>query len=118
MGANEVLFIDSSHVSKAGSDVNFLYHQVLPRLASGVIVHIHDIFLPWDYPFDWVMKQRRNWNEQYLLRALLMYSTGFQVDFGCNYAFWKHPAEVIKALGLPSGTGFGGGSFWITRLPA
>jgi hypothetical protein len=65
----DVLFIDSSHVAKTGSDVNFLYFEVLPRLARGVHVHVHDIFLPHDYPQDWVLGENRSWNEQYLLRA-------------------------------------------------
>ena len=113
--AGDILFIDSSHVSKTGSDVNYLYFEVLPRLKPGVHVHIHDIFLPLEYPREWVLQENRSWNEQYLLQALLMYSTGFRLTFGCNYAFWKFPGEVIKALTLPGGTGFGGGSFWITR---
>ncbi|MDE2256894.1 MAG: class I SAM-dependent methyltransferase, partial [Xanthomonadaceae bacterium] len=81
--AGDILFIDSSHVAKTGSDVNYLYFEVLPRLASGVCVHIHDIFLPHDYPREWVLGENRSWNEQYLLRALLMHSSAFRVVFGC-----------------------------------
>lgn len=113
----DILFIDSSHVCKTGSDVNFLYFEVLPRLKAGVHIHIHDIFLPFEYPREWVLDENRSWNEQYLVRALLLYSSAFQLSFGCNYAFWKYPDEVIKALNLPGGAGFGGGSFWITRMP-
>lgn len=111
----DVLFIDSSHVSKTGSDVNFLYLQVLPRLRKGVHIHIHDVFLPHDYPPEWVIAERRSWNEQYVLQALLMFSAGFRVEFGCNYAFSTFPGLVSKALSLPDGNGFGGGSFWITK---
>jgi hypothetical protein len=114
--AGDILFIDSSHVSKTGSDVNYLYFEVMPRLKPGVHVHIHDIFLPLEYPREWVLDDNRSWNEQYIVRALMLYSSGFKVSFGCNYAFWKYPAEVIKALNLPGGAGFGGGSFWITRM--
>ena len=114
--AGDILFIDSSHVSKTGSDVNYLYFEVLPRLRAGVHIHIHDIFLPLEYPREWVLDENRSWNEQYMVRALMMYSGGFRVSFGCNYAFWKYPEEVIKALNLSSGAGFGGGSFWITRM--
>lgn len=78
----DVLFIDSSHVAKTGSDVNYLYFEVLPRLAAGVRIHIHDIHLPHEYPPDWVIGENRSWNEQYLVRALLMYSTHFRVLFG------------------------------------
>lgn len=113
--AGDVLFIDSSHVAKTGSDVNFLYFEVLPRLAPGVRIHIHDIFLPHDYLREWAIVENRSWNEQYVLRALLMYSSAFQVIFGCNYAFWRFPELVQRALAHPAGHAFGGGSFWIER---
>lgn len=112
----DILFIDSSHVCKTGSDVNFLYFEVLPRLKSGVLIHVHDIFLPLEYPREWVLEENRSWNEQYLLRALLMYSDSFQVFFGCNYAFYQFPELVIRALALQSGAGFGGGSFWFKKV--
>jgi len=112
--AGDVLFIDSSHVAKTDSDVNFLYFDVLPRLASGVHIHIHDISLPHDYPRDWVLKDNRSWNEQYLLRALLMHSTAFAVEFGCSYAVSMFPDQVRAALA--NGHCYGGGSFWIRRL--
>jgi predicted O-methyltransferase YrrM len=112
----DVLFIDSSHVSKTGSDVNYLFFEVLPRLQSGVLIHIHDIFLPHEYLQHWVIDDYRSWNEQYLLRALLMYSTVFRVVFGSAYAFYQHRPLVEKALGLESGKGFGGGSMWIERI--
>lgn len=67
--AGDLLFIDSSHVSKAGSDVNHLFFEVLPRLKSGVYVHLHDIFLPDEYPKPWVIDEERSWTEQYLLHA-------------------------------------------------
>jgi hypothetical protein len=111
----DVLFIDSSHVAKTGSDVNHLYFEVLPRLARGVRVHVHDIFLPHDYPKEWAIDENRSWNEQYLLRALLMSSTMFQVLFGCSYAYHRFPAEVARAIAHPRQRLFGGGSFWIQR---
>lgn len=113
--AGDVLFIDSSHVAKTGSDVNHLYFEVLPRLAVGVRIHVHDIFLPHDYPQDWAVTDNRSWNEQYLLRALLMYSKAFRVVFGCSYAFHRFPEEVRAALALPSAAAFGGGSFWMEK---
>lgn len=113
--AGDILFIDSSHVAKTGSDVNYLYFEVLPRLASGVYIHIHDIFLPHDYLRDWVIAENRSWNEQYVLRALLMYSTAFRVIFGCSYAFHRFPERVAAALAHPSGHAFAGGSFWMQR---
>ena len=111
----DILFIDSSHVAKTGSDVNYLYFDVLPRLASGVRIHIHDIFLPHDYPREWVIDENRSWNEQYLLRALLMFSSGFRVTFGCKFAHSRFPELVQQVLALPSGRSFGGASMWIER---
>jgi hypothetical protein len=111
----DVLFIDSSHVAKTGSDVNYLYFEVLPRLASGVVVHIHDIHLPHDYPREWVIDENRSWNEQYLVRALLMYSQAYKIRFGCRYAFHRFPDLVRSALAHPRGCAFGGGSLWLER---
>lgn len=114
--AGDILFIDSSHVAKTGSDVNHLFFKVLPRLAAGVRVHVHDIFLPHDYPPDWVLGENRSWNEQYIVRALLMYSTAFRVVFGCSYAVHRFPDELSRALALPDGRVFGGGSIWLERM--
>jgi predicted O-methyltransferase YrrM len=75
---NDVLFIDSTHVSKIGSDVNHLFFDVLPALAPGVYVHFHDIFYPFEYPRNWA-EQGRGWNEIYLLRAFLQYNSEFEV---------------------------------------
>lgn len=111
----DVLFIDSSHVAKTGSDVNYLYFEVLPRLRRGVRIHVHDVFLPHDYPPDWVIGENRSWNEQYVLRALLMHSTAFAVTFGCSYAFHAHRALVQQALAHPKGHAFAGGSLWMRK---
>ncbi len=113
--AGDLLFIDSSHVCKTGSDVNYLYLQVLPQLQRGVRIHIHDIFLPHDYLKAWVIDENRSWNEQYLLQALLVFSSGFKVLFGNYYAFQRYPQHIINALNLPEGHGFGGGSFYLER---
>lgn len=111
----DVLFIDSSHVSKAGSDVNHLLFEVLPRLAQGVRVHFHDIFLPFDYPRSWVLEHGIYWNEQYLLRAMLTGTTTWSVLFGSTYAGTVLAEDVNRALGLPAGSQFTGGSFWIEK---
>ncbi len=113
--SGDVLFIDSSHVSKTGSDVNTLFFDVLPRLRQGVIVHVHDIFLPSEYLQEWVLEENRSWNEQYLLRAMLMHSEAFEVLFACNYAALHHAEALAVALGVPPEKAFGGGSFWIRR---
>lgn len=108
LGAGDILFIDSSHVAKTGSDVNYLYLEILPRLKPGVLVHAHDIFLPLDYPKDWVLKEYRSWNEQYLLQALLMFSSKFRVRFGAANAWLNHRPLLAQALSLPQEQCFGG----------
>lgn len=108
----DILFIDSSHVSKTGSDVNYIAFEILPRLRAGVTIHFHDIFFPQDYPADWVLDDGRSWNEQYLLRALLMYSTTFEVLFGSAYAYYSFPELLARTLGQPA---FGGGSLWLRK---
>ena len=111
----DLLFIDSSHVCKTGSDVTWLLLKVLPRLKPGVRVHIHDIFLPTEYPKQWVIEENRSWNEQYLLHALLMFSSGFKVLFANNYAFQRFPEQVARVINHPKGHCYGGGSFYIER---
>src|SRR4029077_19197551 len=83
--SGDILFIDSSHTVKIGGDVNYLFLEVLPRLNPGVIVHVHDIFLPFDYRRDWVMDELRFWTEQYLLQAFLMFNSDFEVLMANHY---------------------------------
>lgn len=109
---NDILFIDSAHVAKTGSDVNHLFFNVLPRLSPGVVVHIHDIFLPDEYPKKWIFDENRSWNEQYLLRAFLMFNAYFNVLFGCHYAASRLKEDVISACG----ENYGGGSFWMQKV--
>ncbi len=75
---NDLLFIDSSHVSKLGSDVNHLFFNILPKLKKGVVVHIHDICFPFEYPEKWVY-EKRFWNEAYLLRAFLTFNDHYEI---------------------------------------
>lgn len=74
----DVLFIDSSHVAKHGSDVNLLYLDIIPELPSGVLIHVHDIHWPFEYPKEWV-NEGRSWNETYLLRALLINNPALEI---------------------------------------
>jgi Methyltransferase domain len=78
LAEGDILFVDSSHVCKVGSDVNTLFFEILPSLASGVYVHIHDIFFPFEYPTEWIYEGRA-WNEAYLLRAFLQYNPTFKI---------------------------------------
>jgi len=88
--AGDILFVDSTHVCKAGSDVNFILFEILPRLDSGVHVHFHDVYYPFEYPKDWVLGGR-NWNEAYLLRAFLQYNTEFTITCFNSYLGQIHP---------------------------
>jgi len=75
---NDFLFVDSSHVAKIGSDVNFILFEVLPKLKKGVLVHFHDIYYPFIYPKEWVLGGRA-WNEVFMLRAFLQHNTTFKI---------------------------------------
>ncbi len=77
----DILFIDSTHVLKTGSDVHYEFFSVLPRLKPGVVVHFHDIRWPFEYPHQFIFDRNFSWNEAYGLRALLMFSTRFSVLF-------------------------------------
>jgi hypothetical protein len=113
--AGDVLFIDSSHTVKTGGDVVFLLQEVLPRLADGVVVHFHDIFLPWDYPEEWVMAGRA-WNEQYAVRAFLTFNSAFEILLGVVWMSHFQPDVFAAALpGYPEQYPDGGGSLWIRR---
>jgi hypothetical protein len=94
LAANDILFIDTSHVSKTGSDVNHIFFNILPRLKPGVLVHFHDIFYPFEYPIDWLQKGMF-WNETYLLRAFLMHNSDFEIILFNNYISQFH-TEIVK----------------------
>jgi predicted O-methyltransferase YrrM len=82
--AGDLLFIDSTHVIKCGSDVQFLMFEVLPRLSTGVFVHFHDVFYPFEYPAEWLLKGIY-WNEDYFLRAFLSYNSEWEIVFFNTY---------------------------------
>jgi hypothetical protein len=109
----DILFIDSSHTVKIDGDVNYLFLEVVPRLKPGVIVHVHDIFLPFEYRRDWVMDEFRFWTEQYLLQAFLTFNSEFEVLMANNYA--RHYFEKELKATFPSLASWDGGSFWIRR---
>ena len=75
---NDILFIDSSHVVKTGSEVNYLLFEVLPSLKPGVLIHFHDIFYPFECPKEWIL-EKRSWNETYFIRAFLMHNSHYQI---------------------------------------
>ena len=114
LNEGDVLFIDSSHVSKVGSDVNYVFFEILPRLKKGVLVHIHDIFLPDDYPKKWVIEEGRHWNEQYLVRAFLEFNSAFDIYWAANFMAKYHGALVTSVFSRFPRLG-GGGSLWLRK---
>jgi len=112
--ANDILFIDSTHVSKVGSDVNHLLGEVLPRLRAGVYVHFHDVFYPFEYPPDWVYEGRA-WSEAYLLRSFLTFNSVY--DIVLFNTFLEHFHERYFQEHMPLCLENTGGSIWLRRRP-
>jgi hypothetical protein len=109
---DDLLFIDCSHVVKTGSDAHYLVTQVLPVLARGVHVHIHDMFWPFEYPLVWV-EEGRAWSELYLIQAFLMFNNAFRIEFFNNWFAQNHPAELHAQL--PRMAENPGGGLWLSR---
>ena len=113
---DDILFIDSSHVLKIGNDVQYEYLEILPRLNRGVIVHFHDIFIPREYPKNWVLESYRFWSEQYLLQAFLAFNSAYEVLWAGSYMHLKHPEKLEEAFNsYDRRAGVGPGSFWIRK---
>ncbi len=110
LGPGDVLFIDSTHVVKAGSDVIWLFLHVLPRLAAGVVVHVHDIFWPFEYPAHW-LRQGRDWTEAYLLHAFLTGNTSWEISFFSSWFWQRQPGLVPAPL-----AGENPGSIWLRKV--
>jgi len=109
---NDILLVDSSHVSKVGSDVHRILFDILPLLAKGVYVHFHDIFYPFEYPEAWIMKGIA-WNEAYLVRAFLQYNRAFEIVLFNTYLELKHP-DWFKS-NMPLCLKNPGGSLWLRK---
>jgi hypothetical protein len=118
LGTNDLLFIDSSHVLKAGSDVHFELTELLPRLRPGVLVHFHDAFSNFEYPEPWVAKQNRGWNELYALHAFLLFNSAFHIEYFNHHLARKYPDEIRSML--PSCADRillnPGGGLWLRRI--
>jgi hypothetical protein len=114
--AGDILFYDGSHCSKVGSDVNWFFFKILPRLAPGVLIHLHDIFLPFDYPEDWIFERGQTWNEQYVLQAFLMHNRCYQITIANRY-LWHQAGQTLEALyrGIQPSVGC---SFWMEKTGA
>ncbi|MFL9985150.1 class I SAM-dependent methyltransferase [Paraburkholderia sediminicola] len=109
---NDILFVDSSHVSKIGSDVNRIVFEILPMLAAGVHIHFHDVFLPLEYPPQWIYEGRA-WNEAYLLRAFLQYNSAFEVVLMNTFMGHFHAPFLNERMPLFMRNP--GASFWIKK---
>jgi predicted O-methyltransferase YrrM len=114
--SGDILFIDSSHIIRPQGDVLFEFLEILPTLKPGVIVHVHDVFTPRDYPEEWVVREHRLWNEQYLLEAFLSYNSRFRIIGAVNLLKKEHtkaldekcPMTAERPMDEP-------GSFWMVR---
>ena len=112
---NDILFLDSSHVVRIGGDVQYEFLEILPNLKPGVIVHVHDIFLPAEYPRNLVMQQRRFFSEQYLLQAFLTFNCKFQVLWASSFMHLNHPDLLERAFNSYHRESRWPGSFWMRR---
>lgn len=112
---DDVLFIDSTHVSKFNSDVNYELFDILPILNKGVLVHIHDIFDGFEYPLPW-LEDGWSWNEDYMVRAFLANNNEFEVILMNDYLAQRHPG-VLKRLYLKDDINIlNGGSLWLRKV--
>lgn len=109
--AGDILFIDSTHIVKTGSDVNYILFEILPSIPSGVYIHFHDIFYPFEYPKNWVL-EGRNWNEVYFLKAFLMYNSEFEITLFSDYIHLHHKDAFKK---MPLSYKETGGSLWMMK---
>ena len=111
--SGDILFIDSTHVSKIGSDVNYLFFEVLPALSAGVWIHVHDVLWPFDYPREWITEGRA-WNESYLLRAFLQFNPVFRIELFLDFLLRFHP-EPFRAS-MPVALQRPGASLWLRKV--
>jgi predicted O-methyltransferase YrrM len=116
LNKNDILFIDSSHVIRPQGDVLYEYLSILPALNAGVIIHIHDITTPSDYPYEWVIEDARFWNEQYLLESFLSCNNSFEILCSLAYLRNKFSSDFFQAFPvIKNNPNFGATSFWIEK---
>jgi hypothetical protein len=115
LGENDILFIDSSHTVMTGGDVNYLFLEAIPQLRRGVFIHIHDIFLPFDYPERWIIKERWGWTEQYLVHAFLYANDAFKITWAARY-MWEYYRPEIQYVIPGCTTGTVPSSLWLRKV--
>jgi len=113
--ANDILFIDSSHIIRSQGDVLFEYLNILPVLTVGVHVHVHDIFTPKDYPKEWIVDKVLFWNEQYLLEAFLSFNENYKIIGALNFLHHNY-YDLLKAKCPKLSPNREPGSFYIVRI--
>jgi hypothetical protein len=113
--AGDVLFVDTTHTVKTGGDVDHIFTAIIPQLAPGVWVHIHDVFLPYEYRREWVVDEQRLWAEQYLLQAFLAFNCAFRVRFPAMAVSRAAPA-IVGPLVPGFSPAARPGAFWIERV--
>jgi hypothetical protein len=111
--AGDVLFLDTSHVVKAGNDCTFEYTELLPSLSPGVLIHIHDIFTPYNYPADWLFERQYPFNEQYIVEGLLSGGDKYRIVLPL-YLLWSEHRVALDRL-MPNGTARPG-AFWVEKI--
>lgn len=112
--SGDLLFVDSSHSVVTGGDVPYLFLEVLPRLKPGVFIHVHDIFLPFDYPEQWVL-EGYGWSEQYLVHAFLCYNVAFEIIWPARY-MWEYHQSRIRELIPAKQDIFPPSSLWLQKI--
>lgn len=113
LSSGDILFIDTSHVLRPAGDVTFLLLEVVPRLAPGVLIHVHDVFTPYDYPAEW-SRRRWFWGEQYVLEALLADNPRLEIVLAAAYLSREHPAALAAACPVPATVSIlSASSFWL-----
>jgi hypothetical protein len=118
LAANDVLFIDTSHVAKLGGEVVWLFLEVLPRLAPGVWVHAHDIFIPYEYPRS-LLTRAGYFNEQYLVHAFVLGNSDWRVElaaFALQRRYRERLARLIPSLRERGPDFLDPSAFWIRRV--
>jgi len=115
LSSADLLFIDSSHVSKIGSDVNYEIFQLLPRLQVGTLIHWHDIPMPKDYWEDWVRHGNMFWNESYILYAFLLFNSSFSIRWASQYMYLRHFESLQEQLAFLRAN-HRLSSFWVERI--
>ena len=113
LGEGDVLFVDSTHVVRTGGDVNRIFFELLPALAPGVVVHLHDMFPGFEYPAEWVYEGRA-WSELYLVRAFLQYNDAFEILLWPNLLAMLDHHDIVRRF--PQAELNIGGSLWLRKV--